>query len=50
LVKGSTMSQKVFDLVIAGQTPAVDAVSGATATSHAYLKAIETALRDAATR
>lgn len=46
--KGSTGAfQKIFDAVIAKQSPAVDAISGATATSKAYLKAIENALQGA---
>lgn len=35
------------DRVIKAQTPVVDAISGATASSHAFLKAVETALENA---
>ena len=38
------MSQKLFESIIASQSLKVDTVSGATATTKAYLKAIEDAL------
>jgi uncharacterized protein with FMN-binding domain len=46
----ASIRQQLFDKVIAGQSLSVDAVSGATATTHAYLKAIENALRSAGAR
>jgi uncharacterized protein with FMN-binding domain len=46
----ASIRQQLFDKVIAGQSLSVDAVSGATATTHAYLKAIENALRSAEAR
>jgi uncharacterized protein with FMN-binding domain len=46
----ASVRQQLFDKVIAGQSLSVDAVSGATATTHAYLKAIENALRSAEAR
>jgi uncharacterized protein with FMN-binding domain len=48
--KGGSLSQQVFDLVLAKQSPAIDGVSGATASSHGYLKAIENALVNAGGR
>jgi uncharacterized protein with FMN-binding domain len=38
------VSEELFQRVIAQQTTQVDAVSGSTVTSRAYLKAIENAL------
>lgn len=39
------IAKKLFNKVIENQTPNVDAVSGATVTSKAYLKSIENALK-----
>ncbi len=39
------LSGKIFDRVIKSQNTTVDAVSGATVTSKAYLKSIENALK-----
>lgn len=40
----------LVDRVIQEQTPAVDAIAGATASSHAFLKAVETALESGITK
>lgn len=40
------LTNDLSEMVISEQTPDVDAISGATASSNAYLKAIENALKD----
>ena len=40
----------LVDRVIQEQTPVVDAIAGATASSHAFLKAVETALENGITK
>ena len=51
VVKGQSdrddIRQQLIDRVLQAQTPAVDAVSGATADSKAFLKAVENALVNA---
>jgi uncharacterized protein with FMN-binding domain len=44
MFKDPKVSEELFQRVIAQQTTQVDAVSGSTVTSRAYLKAIENAL------
>lgn len=44
LIDSAQVMDRLIPAVIAEQTPDVDAVSGATADSNAYLKAIENAL------
>lgn len=40
------IDQQLIDEILAAQTPALDAISGATADKNAFLKAVETALQN----